>query len=135
MQVKIDWMGEQSFIGYDQNALSLGISPNLEDKDKFSPPALLLMSLGSCTGLFIIPSAKSLGVKLKDFDIHLKGIKANKPPKLFYKIVEEINLVEDFEVTLAHKIINEAHKRCFILKSINPNIIVENIIRVNGQLI
>ncbi len=135
MQVKIDWMGKQSFIGYDQKALSLGISPNIEDKDKFSPPALLLMSLGSCTGLFIIPSAKSLGIKLEDFDIQLKGVKSNKPPKLFDKIIEEINLVGDFEGGLAHKIVNEAHKRCFILKSINPNITIENIIRVNGQLI
>lgn len=104
MQVKISWEGGHNFVGYDKNTSSIGISPKTE-KNMITPPNLLLMSLGSCTGLFIIPTAKSFGVKLEDFEIDLKGIKANNPSKLFDKIIIGINLIGDFDATLARKII------------------------------
>jgi putative redox protein len=135
MQVKINWRGGQDFLAVDSKGQEISISPKKDELDKVSPPDLLLISLGSCSGLFIIPSAKALGINLEDFKIDLRGIKAEKPPKLFDKIIEEVNLIGDFDFSLASEIVSGAHAKCFILKSLNPNIEIETVIKVNGEIV
>jgi putative redox protein len=84
------------------------------------------MSLGSCTGLFLIPSSKELNVDLENFDINLEGVKAKEPPKLFDKIILNVKLKGNLTEEEGYKVLERAHDKCFILKSLNPNIEIEN---------
>ncbi len=135
MEVSVKWQGAKSFIATDKNNLEVNISPDYKNTEMISPPDLLLMSLGSCSGLFILPSAKAAGVQIDDFSISLKGIKSASPPNLFDKIIETINLVGDISLESAKTIVHNAHNKCFILKSLNPNIVIETKIAINGKSI
>jgi putative redox protein len=130
MNIDIQWQAGQEFIGFDQKNNSIAISPQKGKEDYVSPPDLLLMSLGSCTGLFILPAAKALGVDLQTFDINVTGVKAETPPKLFDKIIVSIDLYGDLSEEAAEAVVEKAHEKCFILKSLNPNITIENKINI-----
>jgi putative redox protein len=126
MNVNIKWNGEQNFTGENKKGESVVIDPSPKKDGVISPPDLLLMSLGSCTGLFLIPSSKELNVDLENFDINLEGVKAKEPPKLFDKIILNVKLKGNLTEEEGYKVLERAHDKCFILKSLNPNIEIEN---------
>jgi len=131
MNVQVQWKGEQNFTGINKDDQKVLISPTESEKEMISPPDLLLMSLGSCTGLFVMPAAKSLNLALEDFHISVQGIKSDQPPKLF----DQINIHVDFKGELseqqAEEIIKKSHEKCFILHSLNPNITIESTFTIN----
>jgi len=126
MNVDIKWLKEKNFKGTTKNGEETLISPNKNLDGYISPPDLLLMSLGSCTGLFIMPAAKELGIALKDFDVSVKGTKSNNPPKLFEKITIAVTFFGDLTKEKAEEILEKSHQRCFILHSLDPSITIEN---------
>lgn len=128
MNVNIKWLGKQKFEATSLDGEKVTISPNKNDLGTISPPDLLLMSLGSCTGLFLTPAAKSLNVDFKDFEISLEGTKSDTPPKLFDKIQVRIRFKGLSDRAKAEELVEAANARCFILHSLNPNIEIENII-------
>lgn len=130
MKVNIKWMDKQNFEGETADGQKIIISPNQKEPNVISPPDLLLMSLGSCTGLFILPAAKALGVTLDDFEISLNGFKSDAPPKLFDKIQIQVKFKGKLTKDQAQEILEAAHEKCFILHSLNPNIKIENIIKI-----
>ncbi|MBF7097554.1 OsmC family protein [Alkalibacter mobilis] len=129
MNVEIKWIGKQNFIGNDSDGRSVMISPN-KSEEAITPPDLLLMSLGSCTGLFMLPAAKSMDVELEDFEVSLKGTKSETPPKLFDKIHIHVKLKGDMTELEANEILKKSHEKCFVLHSLNPNIQIENSITI-----
>ena len=131
MNVNIKWNGEQNFTGENKKGESVVIDPSPNKDGVISPPDMLLMSLGSCTGLFLIPSSKELNLNLEDFNINLEGIKAKNPPKLFDKIIISVELKGELSEEEGYKVLERAHEKCFILKSLNPNIEIENKIEVS----
>lgn len=129
MNVKIKWEGNQGFIGENINGQQVFINPSPKNSE-ISPPDLLLMSLGSCTGLFIIPAAKALKVEIEDFEISVKGIKSNNPPQLFDKIQIITKFKGNLTMEQATIVLEKSHEKCFILHSLNPNIGIENLIEI-----
>lgn len=134
MNVNIKWSGKQNFTGETINGQLIQISPDKNEIEMISPPDLLLMSLGSCTGLFILPSAKAMGIELADFEIRVTGVKAETPPKLFDEINIFVKFVGNLNSTEANAILEKAHEKCFVLKSLNPNIKINNFIEIESPL-
>lgn len=130
MNIDIKWLGSTSFEGVNNNGQKVLISPNPKEYDKISPPDLLLMSLGSCTGLFLMPAAKKLNVEIKDYAINVQGVKSNNPPNLFEKIIVTVKFKGDLSQEQAEEIIEESNKNCFVLHSLNPEIKIESVISV-----
>lgn len=130
MNVNIKWMGKQNFQGETADGQKIIISPNQKESHVISPPDLLLMSLGSCTGLFIPPAAKALGVTIDDFEVSLNGLKSDMPPKLFDKIQITVKFKGNLTRSQAQEILEKSHENCFVLHSLNPNIRIENIIEI-----
>jgi len=130
MNVTINWKEKQLFEGKTLDNQVISISPKSENGDAISPPDLLLMSLGSCTGLFILPSAKAMDVNVENFEVSLEGVKSTTPPKLFDKIIITVKFKGDLTKEEAQKVLEKAHEKCFILHSLNPNIEIENIIQI-----
>lgn len=126
MNVDIKWLKDKNFKGTTKNGEAIRISPTKNLEGYISPPDLLLLSLGSCTGLFIMPAAKELGVELKDFDVSVKGTKSDHPPKLFEKITITVTFFGDLTNEKAEEILEKSHQRCFILHSLDPDITIEN---------
>ncbi|HKL41172.1 MAG TPA: OsmC family protein [Clostridia bacterium] len=126
MNININWLEDKNFKGTTKDGEGILISPTKNLNGYISPPDLLLMSLGSCTGLFIMPAAKELGVVLEDFDISVKGTKSENPPKLFEKITIAVTFIGDLSQDDAKEILEKSHQRCFILHSLDPSITIEN---------
>ncbi|EEG76387.1 OsmC family protein [Dethiobacter alkaliphilus AHT 1] len=122
MKTKVKWMGEQSYVAVDNNGLEVKISPKPQQNDMLKPPDLLLMSLGSCTGLFFLPAAKELGLAIEHFEVVVTGEKANNPPKLFSSIHIHIDVWGQVTEDKVEKAIEKGHDKCFILHSLNPDI-------------
>lgn len=132
MKTTVRWLGEQSYLGLDENGIEIKINPKPQKNDMVKPPDLLLMSLGSCTGLFLTPAIKELGLDVDNFEIILTGEKAANPPKLFNAIMIHIKVwgnVTEPELALA---IEKSHDRCFILHSLHPNIEVRTTFEIIG---
>lgn len=134
MNVNIKWTGKQNFTGENVHGQVIPISPDKNEVEMISPPDLLLMSLGSCTGLFILPSAKAIGIELADFEIKVTGVKAEAPPKLFDEINIYVKFVGLLTMEEANVILEKAHEKCFVLKSLNPNIIINNFIEIESPV-
>jgi len=132
MNVNIKWIGKQNFQAETIDGQKIDISPNQKDSGMISPPDLLLMSLGSCTGLFILPAAKALNVTIDNFEISLKGVKSDTPPKLFDKIQITVKFKGLLNEEQAHRVLEKAHEKCFVLHSLNPNIEIENIVEIQN---
>lgn len=130
MNVNIQWLGDQNFQATNSTHKPLNISTKKDDPDVITPPDLLLMSLGSCTGLFMMPAAKALNLIIEDFSIQLQGIKAKTPPKLFDVIEIHVKIKGDLSQSQGEIIVKNAHDKCFILKSLNPDIEIINIIEI-----
>jgi putative redox protein len=134
MNINIKWAGKQNFTGENVHGQIIPISPDKNEVEMISPPDLLLMSLGSCTGLFVIPSAKAMGIELENFEIHVTGVKAETPPKLFDEINIHVKFVGAMSKKEAAAILESAHDKCFILKSLNPNIKINNFIEIESPV-
>lgn len=134
MNINIKWTGKQNFTGENVNGQIVPISPDKNEVEMISPPDLLLMSLGSCTGLFLIPSAKAMGIELRDFEIRVTGVKAETPPKLFDEINIHAKFVGAMSMEEATAVLESAHDKCFILKSLNPNIKINNFIEIESPV-
>jgi len=130
MNTTIKWLEDKNFKGTTKDEEKILISPTKNLDGYISPPDLLLMSLGSCTGLFIMPAAKELGISLNDFDISVKGTKSNNPPKLFEKITITVTFFGHLTQEEAEEILEKSHQRCFILHSLDPSITIENEISI-----
>jgi putative redox protein len=130
MYVNIQWTGDQNFIATNNNNKEINIGTIKDDPNVITPPDLLLMSLGTCTGLFMMPAAKNLNIHIEDFNIQVKGIKAKEPPKLFDAIEIYVKIKGDLNKSQGEAIVKKAHDKCFILKSLNPNIEIISIIEM-----
>lgn len=130
MNIQIKWTGKQNFKGIALDGQTVAISPNKDQEGTITPPDLLLMSLGSCTGLFLLPAAKAMKVDMEDFEITVKGVKAETPPKLFDKIKIHVAFKGNMSEDQAEEILKRSHEKCFVLTSLNPNIEIESTIEV-----
>lgn len=122
MKTTIKWLGEQSYVGIDSHGLEVKINPKPQENEMLKPPDLLLMSLGSCTGLFFTPAVKELGLHVDHFEIELVGEKAKNPPKLFASIHIHLTIWGTATESQIEAAIEKSHERCFILHSLDPGI-------------
>lgn len=122
MYVNVRPEGPQRFVATDRKEWALAIDPRPDAEEATSPPDLLLMSLASCTGLFMAPAAKELDLIYRDYAITAEGTKAKNPPKLFNAIDLTVTIYGEMSEAEGMALVEKAHDRCFILKSLNPNI-------------
>jgi len=129
MYAKITPAQMKSFVGEIKTGESLAISSAPDKKDAYSPPELVLLSLGACTGLFIPPAIKEYGYSVDDYQVEVSAEKSKNPPQLFESITIKVTFQGDLTEEEAKQIMEKSHQRCFILHSLNPNIkIIDEIV-------
>lgn len=121
-ETTVKWLGDQSYLGRDENGIEIKINPKPKQDDMVKPPDLLLMSLGSCTGLFLTPAIKELGLDVNDFEIVLSGEKAANPPALFDAINIHLKVWGSVTEPQLEQVMIKSHQKCFILHSLHPDI-------------
>ena len=130
MKTIVKWSGGPSYVGMDVKENQVKISPKAAEEDAISPPDLLLMSLGSCKGIFFLPAVKELGLDVKDFEITLEGEKSKNPPKLFEKINIYFKVWGDVTKEDVKRAIKKSDEKCFIAYSLNPDIETETFTQI-----
>lgn len=126
MKTTVKWLGEQSYLGRDENGNEIKINPKPKIYDMIKPPDLLLMSLGSCTGLFLTPAIKELGLDINDFEVVLTGEKAANPPALFSAINIHVKVWGSVTEPQLEQAMEKSHQKCFILHSLHPDIQIKS---------
>lgn len=130
MNSTVIWRGEQVYKGIDKNGNQVVIDPTTKADGSISPPDLLLMSLGSCKGIFFNPAVKEMGLEVQDFEISLTGEKSKQPNKLFNKININFRVWGDVTEQDVQKAIEKADTKCFIAHSLDPEIVMETSLEI-----
>jgi len=130
VKTTVKWSGDKTYQATDKNGATVKIDPTSQVKGAISPPDLLLMSLGSCKGIFFLPAAKGLGLNIEHFEITLEGEKSKHPPQLFSKIKSKFIVWGNVTKEEVKKAIDKADQKCFIAYSLNPDIEMETTIEV-----
>ncbi|MDW7650477.1 MAG: OsmC family protein [Bacillota bacterium] len=132
MKTTVKWLGEQSYLGTDENGIAIKINPKPQVTDMVKPPDMLLMSLGSCTGLFFTPAVKELGLDIQTFEVVLTGEKAANPPELFKAINIHLKVWGSVTESQMEQAIAKSHQKCFILHSLHPDIEINTTFEILG---
>jgi len=97
------------------------ITSDIGDSESFKPPEMILSSLATCGGLFLKPVLQENGIMWEDLKISAYGEKA-QPPRLFKSIYLHYEIKADITEAELEEALEESHKRCLIMQTINPNI-------------
>ena len=120
MKTKVNWIKEND---YDA-ALSVGntkITSNMNDDEGIKPPEMILSALATCGGLFLRPQFAQKNINLNSMTIEADAEKA-KPPFMFSKINLHYTINAEVEEQMLKEMIEEAHKKCIVKNTLNPNI-------------
>ncbi len=120
MKTKVNWIKENN---YDA-ALSVGntkITSNMNDDEGIKPPEMILSALATCGGLFLRPQFAQKNINLNSMTIEADAEKA-KPPFMFSKINLHYTINAEVEEQMLKEMIEEAHKKCIVKNTLNPNI-------------
>lgn len=86
---KVKWAGNMQFVGQSGtgHAIVLDASPDFGGENSgMRPMELLLIGLGSCSGMDIVSILKKKKQDLRDLEIRIKGQQAENYPKRFTEI-------------------------------------------------
>lgn len=111
MDAKVTWKGEMSFEGIANSGHAVPMGTSVEHggaDDGSSPMELVLMALGGCTAMDVVPILKKKQQDVTDFEIRVHGDRAEDHPKIYNHIILEY-------VVTGHKIDPEAVKRAIEL--------------------
>lgn len=97
------------------------ITSDMGDSESFKPPEMILSSLATCGGLFLKPVLQEMGIMWNDLKISASGEKA-QPPRLFKSINLHYEIKADITKEDLEKALDESHKRCLVMQTMNPNI-------------
>ena len=87
-EVVADWQGELTFIGKNDldNSVQMG---SKQQKDNISPMELLLLGLAGCTGYDVVSILEKKRQPLKDFQVKVRGKRADDYPMVYTHIEVE----------------------------------------------
>ena len=100
------------------------ITSNVQDDTAFKPTEMILASLGTCGGLFLKPVLAEKDIKWESLKISVSGEKAT-PPQLFKTINMHYEIEADVNTDVLEEALEESHRRCLIMNTLNPNIDVK----------
>lgn len=122
MKTKVNWISENNYNG----ELSVGntrITSNMNDSEGMKPPEMILSALATCGGLFLRPQFVQKEIALESMTIEADAEKA-KPPFMFTKINLHYTIKAEIEEQMLNEMIEEAHKKCIVKNTLNPDIII-----------
>ena len=93
-QVSATWKGGLNFIGENAEGNTVQMSPSSEEPG-IGPMQLVLVGLAGCTGIDIVNILKKKKLSLTDFKVHVRGKRAESPPKVYTDIEVEFLLWGD----------------------------------------
>jgi putative redox protein len=103
-----------------------------------SPMELLLMALGGCTGMSIVPILAKMKESYAGFRVELSGERAEEPPRRFTRIFVDYYLTSDSVLTdnVARAVRLSAEKHCSVGATLAPGVPLVHryhIIRSTGE--
>ena len=94
-EVSANWQGEMGFIGKNQTGGSIQIG-NIDQQPGVSPMELLLLGVAGCTGVDIIHILRKKRITLDQFEVRVRGKRADDHPKIYTEIeIEYLLWAED----------------------------------------
>jgi putative redox protein len=83
--INVKWMGDMAFDALvDNHRIRLDASPEVGGNNAGPrPKALMMVSLGGCTGMDVISILKKMKVEVRDFNVRVSGKTAQEHPKYF----------------------------------------------------
>jgi putative redox protein len=83
-KVELNWQKDMEFIG--QGAGEVKINIDGKKKEGANPPELLLMSLGSCSGIHLKMLLDKMRIEFDDLKVEASGERAEDSPRYFTEI-------------------------------------------------
>jgi len=84
-EVSAEWQGEMGFIGKNQTSGSIQIG-TIGQQPGVSPMELLLLGVAGCTGVDIVNILKKKRISLDQFEVRVRGKRADNHPKIYTEI-------------------------------------------------
>lgn len=90
--IRTKWLGNMGFESNNPSGINLKIDAGPEsggDGNGYRPKALMLSSLGGCTGLDVASLIKKMKLQVDDFHIDITGHLTEEHPKIYNKVEVE----------------------------------------------
>ena len=87
--VKVKWLDGMRFVANDDKGHSIAVDTSKEhggEGSAFTPMQLLLVALGSCTGMDVVNLLQKQRQKLTGFEIVVSGERVAKHPRVYAKV-------------------------------------------------
>ena len=118
----IQLMGEDLFVGYSPSGNTVTIDTNHIRHSAPSPMELLLLALGSCTGVDVISIIRKKRQKVTDYRIEVRGQRRDEHPRS-YKRIEVRHIVTGRNISVqsvAQAIKLSEEKYCSVAATLRP---------------
>lgn len=87
-EVSVQWQGEMGFIGKNQTGGSVQMG-TIDGQPGVSPMELLLLGVAGCTGIDIVHILGKKRITLDQFEVRVRGKRADDYPMVYTEIVIE----------------------------------------------
>ncbi|GHF99575.1 hypothetical protein GCM10017783_09560 [Deinococcus piscis] len=124
--MKIDWLGEQRYVGRSENGQQLLID-NSANKVGVSPMDALLGALGTCTAYDVVGIMAKRKTPLSTYRIEVEGERADTTPARYTRITVR-HIAGGAGVTLEQleKAAHLSHEKyCSVAASLNAEIVLD----------
>ena len=84
-EIVAEWAGDLSFMGRNEAGGTVQMG-NQNGQPGLSPMELLLAGMAGCTGIDIVNILRKKRQRIEDFQVRVRGKRADQPPKVYTKI-------------------------------------------------
>ena len=84
-EIVAEWKGDLSFTGRNEAGGTVQMG-NQNGQPGLSPMELLLAGMAGCTGIDIVNILRKKRQRIEDFQVRVRGKRADQPPKVYTKI-------------------------------------------------
>ena len=110
-EVSAQWQGEMSFMGKNQTGGSVQMG-TIDGQPGTSPMELLLLGVAGCTGLDIVHILGKKRITLDQFEVRVRGKRADDFPKVYNEIeIEYILWAEDLSIKAVEQAIELSEEK------------------------
>ncbi|MFC6591011.1 OsmC family protein [Deinococcus lacus] len=124
--VKIDWLGDQRYVGRSENGQQILID-NSENKVGVSPMDALLAALGTCTAYDVVGIMNKRKTPLSTYRLEVVGERAEETPARYTRItVRHIAGGAGVTKEQLEKAVHLSHEKyCSVAASLNAEMMLE----------
>ena len=110
-EVSAQWQGEMSFMGKNQTGGSVQMG-TIDGQPGTSPMELLLLGVAGCTGMDIVHILGKKRITLDQFEVRVRGKRADDFPKVYNEIeIESILWAEDLSTKAVEQAIELSEEK------------------------